>query len=407
MHMPQNRLPVFFILITLVIDAMGIGLIMPVMPDLLREVAGTDLAGAAIWGGVMTFSFAVMQFLFGPTLGGLSDRFGRRPVLLVSLFVMAVDYLVMGLAGVIWLILIARIVGGITAATQSTAYAYIADISSPSEKAANFGLAGAAFGVGFVLGPLIGGVLGGYGTHAPFYAAALLALANMIFGYFVVKETVTADMRRPFDWRRSNPFGAITQMRKLPGVMRLIILIFFYEFAFIVYPVVWAYFTTAKFGWESHMIGMSLASFGVSMFVVQGFLIRPLMRILDERTLVLLGLGFSVMSFAIMAFLTNGMWALILTPISALGAVVNPALQSLMSQSVDRNAQGELQGVSSSARALAMILSPLVMTQIFAYFTASDTPFYLPGAPFLLSLALMTTCIIVFLPYRPSKMTQS
>jgi len=398
--MPQNRLPVFFILITLVIDAMGIGLIMPVMPDLLREVAGTDLAGAAIWGGVMTFSFAVMQFLFGPTMGGLSDKFGRRPVLLVSLFVMAVDYLIMGLAGVIWLILATRIVGGITAATQSTAYAYIADLSKPAEKAANFGLAGAAFGAGFVLGPLIGGLLGGLGTQAPFFAAAALALSNMIFGYFVVKETVTDEIRRPFDWRRSNPFGAVTQMRKLPGVMRLVIMIFFYEFAFIVYPVVWAYFTTARFGWQSSMIGVSLASFGISMFVVQGFLIRPLMRLFDERTLVVFGLSFSMLSFTVMAFISSGMWALILTPISALGAVVTPALQSLMSQSVARNAQGELQGVTSSARSLAMILSPLVMTQIFATFTATDAPSYWPGAPFLLALMLMIACLVVFLPYR-------
>ncbi len=211
--MPKT-LPILFILITVVIDAMGIGLILPVMPDLIREVNGGDLANAAVWGGILSTVFAVMQFLFGPVVGNLVDRFGRRPVLLVALFVMALDYLVMAVAGTIWLLLLGRIVGGITAATQSTASAYMADISKPEDKAANFGLIGAAFGVGFVIGPLIGGILGEYGTRAPFYAAAALAAANMAFGWFVLPETVTDRIRRPFQLAPRQPVRRVPPHRR-------------------------------------------------------------------------------------------------------------------------------------------------------------------------------------------------
>lgn len=243
------RLPLVFIMITVVIDAMGIGLIMPVMPDLLTEVQGGSLANAAIWGGILSTSFAVMQFLFGPVIGGLSDRFGRRPVLLVSLVVMALDYVVMALAGSIWLLLAGRIVGGITAATHSTANAYIADISKPEDKAANFGLIGAAFGIGFVLGPVIGGLLAEYGTRAPFYAAAVLAALNAVFGYFVLKETVTDKIRRPFLWRRANPFGAFKALGQFPELKKLLFVFFIYQVAFGVYPAIWSYFGKARFGW--------------------------------------------------------------------------------------------------------------------------------------------------------------
>jgi len=210
------RLPVFFVVLTVMIDAMGIGLIIPVMPDLIREVQGGDLAQAAVWGGILATTFAVMQFLGGPVLGGLSDRFGRRPVLLVSLLVMAIDYVVVALAGSLWLLFLGRVVGGITAATQATAAAYMADISAPEQRAANFGLIGAGFGAGFVLGPVLGGLLAEFGTRAPFWAAAGLAFGNAALGFFVLKETVTPQMRRAFDWRRANPFGVIRHLGRLP-----------------------------------------------------------------------------------------------------------------------------------------------------------------------------------------------
>ncbi|MDJ0626858.1 MAG: TCR/Tet family MFS transporter [Rhodobacter sp.] len=393
--MPRT-LPIIFILITVVIDAMGIGLILPVMPDLIREVTGGDLASAAIWGGILSTVFAVMQFLFGPVVGNLSDRFGRRPVLLVALGVMALDYLVMALAGTIWLLLIGRIVGGITAATQSTANAFMADISKPEEKAANFGLIGAAFGIGFVIGPLLGGLLGEYGTRAPFYAAAVLAAANMVFGYFILPETVTDRIRRPFEWRRANPFGAFAYIGALPGVGRLIAMFFLYQVAFFVYPAIWAYFTRARFGWEPGMVGLSLASFGIAMAIVQGGLIRIVLARLGERFTVLYGLAFNFCAFLALALVTNGTLALILTPLTALGAVVTPALQGMMSRTVPDDAQGELQGVLTSAAAVSMIVSPLIMTQIFAAFTGGLAPVYLPGAPFLVSMLLMVACAAVF-----------
>jgi len=256
MPMQNNRRAFIFIIITLVIDAMGIGLILPVMPDLLSGIQGGSLGNAAIWGGILATAYAAMQFLFGPILGALSDRFGRRPVLLVSLVVMCIDYVVMAFAGAIWLLFVARVVGGITAATQSTAAAYISDITPASEKSARFGAIGAAFGIGFVLGPVIGGLLGELGTRAPFIAAAILAGANALFGFLVLPETVTDKTRRTFEWRRANPLGALRQIGKLPGVTRLLFLFFLYEFAFIVYPSIWAYFTKAKFDWSPSMVGL-------------------------------------------------------------------------------------------------------------------------------------------------------
>jgi MFS transporter, DHA1 family, tetracycline resistance protein len=334
-----------------------------------------------------------MQFLFGPVIGNLSDRFGRRPVMLVSLAVMAADYLVMAVAGSIWLLLAGRIVGGIAAATHSTANAYMADISAPHEKAARFGMVGAAFGAGFVAGPLLGGLLAEFGTRAPFYAAAALAGANLLFGTLVMPETLPSALRRPFRWRRANPFGAFLSVGRLPGVRQLLSMFFLYQVAFMVYPSVWAYFATARFGWEPRMIGLSLASFGIAMAAVQGGLIRVILRHLGERNTVLYGLVFNFFAFLALGLVQSGTLAMILTPLTALGAVVTPALQGIMSRTAPADAQGELQGVISSTASLAMVVSPLIMTQVFAAFTAPGAPVYLPGAPFLVSMALMLACM--------------
>lgn len=393
----NNRLPILFILVTVMLDAMGIGLIMPVMPDLLIEVQGGSLASAAIWGGVLSTVFAVMQFLFGPVLGNLSDRFGRRPVLLLSLVVMSLDYLLMAVAGSIWLLLFGRVIGGITAASGSTASAYIADISKPEDKAANFGLIGAGFGIGFVLGPLIGGLLAEYGTRAPFYAAAFLSALNAVFGYLVLKETVTDRIRRPFEWRRANPLGAFKVLTKLPGISGLLLVYFLYQVAFFVYPAVWSFFGQERFGWDPRMIGLSLALFGVAMAIVQGGLIRIVLRILGERYTVVYGHIFDIFAFGALAVVTSGAVALILTPLAALGAVITPALQAIMSKTVGDDQQGELQGALTSANALAMIVSPMMMTGVFAAFTREDAPVYMPGAPFVLSILLIIAGLIVFL----------
>lgn len=396
----NNRLPITFILITVVLDSMGIGLIMPVMPDLIQEVEGEGLGAAAIWGGILTTIFAMMQFIFGPTLGNLSDRYGRRPVLLMSLAVMAFDYILMAVAHTITLLIIGRILGGITAATHSTASAYMADISKPEEKAANFGLIGAAFGVGFVLGPLLGGLLAEFGTRAPFYAAAVLSAANLIFGYFVLPETVTDKIRRPFEWRRANPLGAFKHVSALPGLSRLMLLLFIYTIAFFVYPGVWAYYGAERFGWGPGMIGLSLGVFGIGIAVVQGLLMRPILRRIGERSAVVLGLSIDVLAFLTLGFVTNGWIALALTPLTALGSIAGPALQGIMSRAANDNQQGELQGLIASINAVATIIAPLVMTQTFWYFTSDRAPFYSPGAPFLLSAALTIICVFIFASAR-------
>jgi DHA1 family tetracycline resistance protein-like MFS transporter len=392
----NNRLALTFILINVVIDSMGIGLIMPVMPDLIQDVEGEGLGSAAVWGGILATIFALMQFGFGPTIGSLSDRYGRRPILLISLAVMAFDYVLMAVAGTIWLLIIGRIIGGITAATQATAAAYVADVSKPHEKAANFGLIGAAFGLGFVLGPLIGGVLAEYGTRAPFWAAAFLAAANCVFGYFVLPETVTDAIRRPFSWRRANPFGAFKHIGELPGLRRLMLIIFIYAVAFFVYPGVWAYFGAERFGWGPGMIGLSLGIFGIGIAIVQGLLIRPVLRRIGERSAVILGLSIDVVAFIALGFVTNGWIALALTPLTALGSIAGPALQGIMSRAAEDNQQGELQGVIASLNAVATIVAPLLLTQTFWFFTAPENPIYLPGAPFLLSAILTLGCILVF-----------
>ncbi len=390
------RLPVVFILITVVLDAMGIGLIIPVMPDLIKEVGNVNLSDAALWGGVLSTTFAVMQFLFGPIIGNLSDRYGRRPILLVSLVVMALDYLVMAVAGAMWLLLLGRVFGGITAATQSTASAYMADISTPDEKAVNFGLIGAAFGIGFVLGPLIGGLLGEFGTRAPFYAAAALAALNAAFGWFVLKETVTDKIRRPFSWARANPIGTLRVLGRLPDVGPLLLVFFLYQVAFSVYPAVWSYFGQARFGWTPATIGLSLALFGVAMAIVQGGLIRYVLRWLGERGTVIYGHVFDVGIFLAIATVTSGTVALILAPVAALAGVITPALQAIMSKAVGDDQQGELQGALTSVSALAMILSPMLMTSTFAAFTSPAAPFYMPGAPFVLSAILIVLGLLAF-----------
>ncbi|MFK7938749.1 MAG: TCR/Tet family MFS transporter [Roseovarius sp.] len=392
----RANLPTVFILVTVVLDAMGIGLILPVMPDLIQEVRGAGLANAALWGGILSTTFAVMQFLFGPVIGNLSDRYGRRTVLLTSLFVMAADYVVMALAGTIWLLVLGRVVGGITAATHSTALAYMSDIKPPAERGKAFGLISAAFGMGFVLGPAIGGFLGELGTRAPFYAAAALAAANLVFGYFVLPETLKPEHRRAFQWRRANPLGAFKSISAFPDQMRLVVVFFLFSLSFNVYPAIWAYFTQAQFQWDSRMIGISLTVYGISMAVVQGGLIRLSLERLGERNTILAGFGFAAVSYIWLTVLQNGAIVMALIPISALAAMATPALQGLMSRDAPADAQGELQGLLSSVQALAMIVSPLLMTGVFAAFTRENAPVYLPGAPFAASFLLVLLAFSLF-----------
>lgn len=393
--MPTNRLALTFILATVTLDAIGIGLIFPVMPDLIRSVTAGSLSQAAVLGGVLATSFAVMQFLFGPLVGSLSDRYGRRPVLLISLVVMTLDYLVMATAPTYALLLAARVVAGVAAATYSTATAYIADITPPDQRGARFGLIGAGFGVGFVLGPLIGGLLAGIDIRAPFYAAAALAFANLIFGAFVLPETVTDATRRRFVLARANPASALLAVSKLPGVRRTLLCFLLLSIAMNVYPAIWAYYGQARFGWDTPTVGISLAVYGISFAVGQAVLVGPLIRRFGEHRAAKYGMWVDVTTLAALGVITSGPVALILTPITALGGVVTPALQAIASKSAPANAQGELQGVLASLGAIAMIASPLIMTSTFATFTGPNAPFYSPGAPFLLASLLMLVCLVL------------
>lgn len=397
------RLPVIFIFITIVLDSMGIGIIMPVMPDLIQEVGNVDLSKAALWGGTLTVVFAINQFLFSPIIGGMSDTYGRRPVLLVALFVMALDYLVMGFAHAMWLLFLGRFVGGITAATQSTASAYMADISTKEDKAKNFGLLGAAFGVGFILGPIVGGLLSEYGSRAPFFAAAAIAFANMLFGYFVLPETVTDATRRKFEWRRANPFGTFKQMKQLQGMLPMLFVFLLLSIAFFVYPSIWAFFGRAQFDWDARMVGMTLAAYGLGIVIVQGFLIRPILKRFGEKKTALFGMCMHLLTFTAYQFMTETWQVFAFMPLSVFSAVAVPALQGLMSNSVSDNSQGELQGAMGSLTALATIISPLVMTQVFSYFTNENAPIYLPSAPFLVSAFSIVVALLMFRSWKPQQ----
>ena len=401
-----SRLPTVFILLTVVVNAMGIGLIIPVMPDLILEVQGGSLARAAVWGGVLSTGFAIMQFLCGPAIGSLSDAFGRRPILLVSLAITAADYLVLAFANHVWILLLARVIGGAAAATQSTAAAYMADTSEPDKRGPGFALVSAAFGLGFVVGPLFGGVLGEYGTRAPFYAAAVLSGMSFLFGWFILPESVSSENRRPFSLHRANPLAALKTARKLPGLGRLLTVLFLYQIAFNVYPSVWAYFTQAQFGWDTRLIGVSLAIFGLSMALVQGALTRVFLNKLGYARTVGMGFGFALLSYALLAGLKNGMAALILIPIAAFASMAIPALQAIMSRRTGEDAQGELQGVFSSVNALAFIASPMMMTGVFAAFTKNDATIYLPGAPFIASFILAALGFILFVTRRRTGQTR-
>lgn len=400
----NKKLAVIFILLTVVIDAIGIGLIMPVTPDLIRELLGKGLAEAALWGGALTASFAVMQFLFSPAIGGLSDRFGRKPVLILSLFVVGVDYIIMGFTGSIWVLLIGRIIAGIASATHSTASAYMADISNPGEKAQNFGLIGAAFGVGFILGPMIGGLLSEFGSRAPFFAAAVLAFANMTFGLIVLSETVTDKIRRALQWRRINPFGALGQVATLPRGRPLMVMFFLHQVAFFSYPSVWAYYTIEKFGWTPVEVGFSLAMFGITLAFSQGYLIRIIVPRIGEWNALGLGLAVSIIANFAIAIVWIDWMVYVLILGMALSFLTTPSLQGIAARATPDDAQGELQGVFTSVGAMATIVGPLIMAASFSYFASDRAPFYFPGAPYAFAgiLDIMAITILYFI-WRESR----
>jgi MFS transporter, DHA1 family, tetracycline resistance protein len=389
----RTNLPLTFIIATVTLDAIGIGIMFPVMPDLIESITGNGLSDAAIWGGLLSAAFAIMQFLCGPALGALSDQYGRRPILLISLGVMGLNYLAMALAPTMILLLISRIIAGMAAATQSTATAFIADITPPADRGRRFGLIGAGFGIGFVLGPLIGGVLATIDLHAPFYAAAALAFANLVFGAVVLPETVTDATRRPFMLANANPFTALIRATRLPTIRRTLLTFLILSIAMGVYPAIWAFYGHARFGWDTAMVGVSLAVYGICFACGQALLVGPLIRRLGEHRAATFGMCVNVCTLTALGLVTSGPLALLIIPLTALGGVTTPALQSIASGRTPADAQGSLQGVMSSLTAIATITAPLIMTNTFAAFTAPEVTPYSPGAPFLLAAMLMLICV--------------
>ena len=395
--MPNNsKLPIFVIFTTVVLDSMGIGIIIPVMPALFAEVTGSEkISDIAIWGGLLASTFALMQFIFGPILGALSDRYGRKPILLIALFVMAAYYLLMGFAQTLWLLFLGRLIGGVTAATHATANAYMADISSPEEKAARFGMLGAGFGLGFVLGPLIGGLLGEWGPRAPFFAAAMLAAANGVLCYFVLKESLKSKNRREFMWYRANPIGAILDLRKFEGIYSLLLVFLLFTIGTSIYAAIWPFFTVERFSWSPGMIGISLTIYGVCFAIVQGVLVRPAIKIWGEKKTIIIGFCFEFSAMVTFAFLTDGKILIILIPLASLGVLAQPAIQAILSKSVGDDRQGAIQGVASSLNAIAMVITPITMTWILAVFSDKTAKYYFPGMPFLFSALMVLLCLFI------------
>jgi len=395
--MPNNsKLPIFVIFTTVVLDSMGIGIIIPVMPALFAEVTGSEkISDIAIWGGLLASTFALMQFIFGPILGALSDRYGRKPILLLALFVMAAYYLLMGFAQTLWLLFLGRLIGGITAATHATANAYMADISSPEEKAARFGMLGAGFGLGFVLGPLIGGLLGEWGPRAPFFAAAMLAAANGVLCYFVLKESLKTKNQREFMWYRANPIGAILDLRKFEGIYSLLLVFLLFTIGTSIYAAIWPFFTVERFSWSPGMIGISLTIYGVCFAIVQGVLVRPAIKIWGEKKTIIIGFCFEFSAMVTFAFLTDGKILIILIPLASLGVLAQPAIQAVLSKSVGDDRQGAIQGVASSLNAIAMVITPITMTWILAVFSDKTAKYYFPGMPFLFSALMVLLCLFI------------
>ncbi|XOV87995.1 MAG: TCR/Tet family MFS transporter [Pseudomonadota bacterium] len=395
-HAPGNRFALVFVFVTLLLDSIGFGIIMPVLPDLIVAVTGEDLSAAARYGGWLMFSYAVMQFLFAPLLGNLSDAFGRRPVLLFSLLAVGLNYILMGIADTLVLLFVGRLVSGIGAATMSTCYAYIADTTPEEKRAQSFGLMGAAFGLGFVVGPVIGGFLGEFGPRMPFFAAAVLSLANMAFGFFVLRESLAPQKRRRFVLARANPLGAMRALASFPVVMGIIAVMFFYNMGHHVLPATWSFFAIERFDWSPREIGYSLGFVGMLMVFVQGFLIRWVVPRTGLRLAGVIGMSFTILAFCGYAA-ASAPWMVYLAMVpGALGAFASPAMQGIASGNIGADQQGELQGGIASMMGLTSIISPLVMAQTFAWFTAADAPVYFPGAAFALAALLTLVALAMF-----------
>ena len=399
---PNRKAAIGFIFVTLLIDVTGLGLIIPVVPKLIEDLLHTtNISKVALFGGLLTFSYAIMQFLFAPVLGNLSDKYGRRPVLLFSLLGFGLDYLLLAFAPSIGWLFVGRIIAGITGASMTTASAYIADISTPETRAQNFGMIGAAFGLGFIVGPMIGGLLGEMGPRIPFLVAAGLALLNAAYGYFVLPESLDASNRRAFDWKRANPISSLKNLSRFPAVAGLIVSFFLIYVASHAVQSNWSYFNIEKFKWTPKMIGISLAVVGVLVSLVQGVLVRFVNPKIGNERSVYVGLGLYTIGLILFGIASQSWMMFAFLIPYCLGGISGPGLQAIISGSVPANEQGELQGSLTSIISITSIVGPLVMSNLFAFFTGPIAPFYFPGAPFMLAALLMLlSCFFAYKALR-------
>lgn len=393
-----------FVLITVMIDMIGIGIIIPVLPELIETIAHVDLSAASILGGWLFIAYSAMQFLFGPIIGNLSDAYGRRPLLLLSIAGLGIDYVLTAFAPTIAWLFVGRLVAGIFGASYSTANAFIADITEPADRAKAFGMVGAAFGIGFIVGPAIGGVLGELGPRVPFFAAAVLSFANLAYGYLVLPETLAPEKRRRFEIARANPLGALVAFRHHPVLLSFGIVLLLHFLATNVYPAIWAYYTIYRYGWSAWEVGASLAFFGVITAIVQGGLVGPVIKRFGEARTAMVSLVAEVVITVGYAFASKGWMIYALLIVGAAQGIVMPAVNAMMTHEVEDDAQGELQGAISSLMGIAAIAGPFVATQLFGLFTGPNAPVELPGAPFLASAVLSGVALWVF-ARRPARRT--
>ncbi len=393
--MKNGNRQLIFIFITILIDVIGLGIIIPVIPKLIQELSGEGLSEASRYGGWLMFSYAIMQFLFSPILGGLSDKFGRRPVLLISLFGLGIDYIFMAWAPSMTWLFLGRIIAGISGASFTTATAYIADISEPEKRAQNFGLVGAAFGLGFIIGPVVGGISAQWGSRIPFIAASVLTLMNFLYGYFFIPESLDSNNRRNFEWKRANPVSSLLNLKRYPAVSSLAACLMLIYIASHAVQSNWSYYTMLKFSWNESMVGYSLGFVGVLVSLVQGGLIRIVIPKIGQVKSIYAGLAFYAIGLLLFAFASSSwmMYAFLIP--YCLGGLAGPALQGFISNHVPANEQGELQGALTSLISVTSIIGPVLMNGLFAYFTSAETPYYFPGAPFILASMMIVVSIIL------------
>ena len=384
-----NKKALLFIFITILIDVIGIGIIIPVTPKLIQHLTGEGISQASVYGGLLAVAYSLMQFIFSPVIGGLSDRFGRRPVLLLSLLGLGLDYIFMAFAPTIAWLFVGRILAGISGASFTTATAYIADISTPEKRAQNFGLVGAAFGIGFIIGPVVGGICSKWGTHVPFIVAACFSLLNFIYGYFILPESLKEENRRKFDWKRANPIGSLLHLKRYPMVIGLVTTLVFLYLAGKSVESTWTYYTILKFQWDETWVGYSLGVVGVLVAIVQGGLIRTVIPKLGAKKSIFIGLSLMIVGLILFAFASKGWMMMSFLIPYCLGGIAGPALQGVISNEVPANEQGELQGALTSLMSLTAIVGPLIMNNLFSFCTKPGTAFYFPGAPFALGALLL------------------